>query len=95
MDYRKYGLVSNQRACNILWMGLEVNISDIPGKKQISVDSDILRIHVICQNYRYAQKTQISLDPKKYRYVGDAQRFRAAKKPLVYSRNSTQLYRLV
>jgi hypothetical protein len=31
---------------------------------------DILRIPKNCQNYRYAKKTQISLDPKKCRYVG-------------------------
>ena len=31
---------------------------------------DILRVSEICQNCRYAKKTQISLDLKKYRYVG-------------------------
>jgi hypothetical protein len=29
-----------------------------------------MRIPEKCQNCRYAKKTQISLDPKKYRYVG-------------------------
>jgi hypothetical protein len=29
-----------------------------------------LRISQNCQKYRYAKKTQISLGPKKYRYVG-------------------------
>jgi hypothetical protein len=29
-----------------------------------------MRVSEIYQNYRYAKKTQISLDPKKYRYVG-------------------------
>ena len=32
---------------------------------------DILRETQISRFYRYAKKTQISLDPKKYRYVGD------------------------
>ncbi len=32
--------------------------------------TDLLRILQLLQNYRYAKKTQISLDPKKYRYVG-------------------------
>ena len=31
---------------------------------------DILRISEKCQKCKYAKKTQISLDPKKYRYVG-------------------------
>jgi hypothetical protein len=39
---------------------------------------DILRIPVFCPNYRYAKKTQISLDPKKYRYVGVITTFRAS-----------------
>jgi hypothetical protein len=30
-----------------------------------------MRIPEKCQNCRYAKKTQISLDPKKYRYVGE------------------------
>jgi hypothetical protein len=34
-------------------------------------NKDILRIYVFYQKCRYAKKTQISLDPKKYRYVGD------------------------
>ena len=32
--------------------------------------TDTLRETQISQFYRYAKKTQISLDPKKYRYVG-------------------------
>jgi hypothetical protein len=31
---------------------------------------DILRETQVSQKYRYAKKTQISLDLKKYRYVG-------------------------
>ena len=34
-----------------------------------------MRIYEKHQNYRYAKKTQISLDPKKYRYVGDIYSF--------------------
>ena len=30
-----------------------------------------MRIAKLCPNCRYATKTQISLDPKKYRYVGE------------------------
>jgi hypothetical protein len=30
-----------------------------------------LRVSEIYQNYRYAKKTQLSLDLKKYRYVGE------------------------
>ena len=30
-----------------------------------------MRVSVLCQNYRYAKKTQISLGPKKYRHVGE------------------------
>jgi hypothetical protein len=37
----------------------------------------ILRETQISQFYRYAKKTQISLDPKKYRYVGDTSGFKA------------------
>jgi hypothetical protein len=37
---------------------------------------DLLRIPEKYQKYRYAKKTQISLDPKKYRYVGDTTSFR-------------------
>ena len=33
MKYRKYGIVSNQRVYNMLWMGLEVNFTDIPLQK--------------------------------------------------------------
>jgi hypothetical protein len=36
---------------------------------------DILRETQISQKYRYAKKTQISLDLKKYRYVGDIAAF--------------------
>jgi len=34
---------------------------------------DILRIPEKYQKYRYAKKTQLFLDLKKYRYVGDIQ----------------------
>ena len=37
--------------------------------------TDILRVSLFCPNYRYAQKTQISLDPEKYRCVGGTKRF--------------------
>jgi hypothetical protein len=37
---------------------------------EYDVDTEILRIYEKHQNYRYAKKTQISLDPKKCRYVG-------------------------
>jgi hypothetical protein len=40
--------------------------------------TDTLRIYVFLQNYRYATKTQISLDPKKYRYVGGIFTFETA-----------------
>jgi hypothetical protein len=39
----------------------------------------ILRIYVFCQKCRYANKTQISLDLKKYRYVGDIFNFEWAE----------------
>jgi hypothetical protein len=42
---------------------------------------DKLRIPEICQNRRYAKKTQLSLDPKKYRYVGVMADSRQLKKP--------------
>ncbi len=45
-------------------------------KKQYQPSTDILRISVKYQKYRYAKKTQISLDLKKYRYVGDICGFR-------------------
>ncbi len=41
----------------------------------LAPSTDILRVSEICQNYRYAKKTQISLDPKKYRYVGEIKDF--------------------
>jgi hypothetical protein len=34
-----------------------------------------MRVSEKYQKYRYAKKTQISLDPKKYRYVGDINGF--------------------
>jgi hypothetical protein len=34
------------------------------------VSSCDMRVSKLCPEYRYATKTQISLDPKKYRYVG-------------------------
>ena len=40
-------------------------------KMRIVETGDILRIYVFYQKYRYAKKTQISLDLKKYRYVGE------------------------
>jgi hypothetical protein len=43
-------------------------------------NKDILRIYVFYQKCRYAKKTQISLDPKKYRYVGDITGFGTTKK---------------
>jgi hypothetical protein len=39
-------------------------------KLRVPAGGDILRVSEIYQNCRYAKKTQISLDPKKYRYVG-------------------------
>ena len=39
---------------------------------KFSVFRQSLRIYEKRQNYRYAKKTQISLDLKKYRYVGDS-----------------------
>jgi hypothetical protein len=41
---------------------------------------NILRVSVKYQNYRYAKKTQISLAPKKYRYVGEITSHRTEKK---------------
>jgi hypothetical protein len=45
-----------------------------------------LRIYVFYQKCRYAKKTQISLDPKKYRYVGDIAGFRTTMKPVLLRR---------
>ena len=39
---------------------------------------DILRVSEKYRKYRYAKKTQISLDPKKYQYVGGIEGFRDA-----------------
>jgi hypothetical protein len=46
-----------------------------------------LRVSEIYQNYRYAKKTQLSLDLKKYRYVGGIQGFRTAKKNVLAGRS--------
>jgi hypothetical protein len=43
---------------------------------QENSSNDILRVLQVHQNYRYAKKTQISLDLKKYRYVGDICNFK-------------------
>jgi hypothetical protein len=40
---------------------------------------DILRISEIYQKCRYAKKTQLSLDLKKYRYAGDIAGFKNAE----------------
>jgi hypothetical protein len=50
-------------------------------KPKYQPSTDILRIPEKCQNCRYAKKTQISLAPKKYRYVGDNKGFETDKKP--------------
>jgi hypothetical protein len=43
-----------------------------------SETGDTLRIPQKCQKCRYAKKTQISLDLKKYRYVGETWKFENA-----------------
>jgi hypothetical protein len=48
-------------------------------KCQLNSSTDTLRVSKIYQNCRYPKKTQISLDPKKYRYVGDIASFRNVK----------------
>ena len=58
------------------------------GSPQNSKIECILRVSEIYQNCRYAKKTQISLDLKKYRYVGDTTGFRIAKKAVLYSRKT-------
>jgi hypothetical protein len=49
-------------------------------KTKYQPSTDILREIQLSQFYRYAKKTQISLDPKKYRYVGDICIWRYGKK---------------
>ena len=65
---------------------LAVGKLEISKKNQISAISDTLRIPEKYQNYRHAKKTQISLEPKKYRYVGDTSGFKTDSKPVVHSR---------
>ena len=42
-----------------------------------------MRVSEKCQKYRYAKKTQISLDPKKCRYVGEIATFDANQTPVI------------
>jgi hypothetical protein len=51
--------------------------------------ADILRETQISRFYRYAKKTQISLNPKKCRYVGDIARLRKKRKKILH-RNKHQ-----
>jgi hypothetical protein len=51
------------------WDNNEIQILRVPPNvKKIQV---LMRVPEKYQKYRYAKKTQISLGPKKYRYVGD------------------------
>jgi len=48
-------------------------------KTKYQPTADILRISVKYQKYRYAKKTQLFLDLKKYRYVGEITTFEVGK----------------
>jgi hypothetical protein len=52
-------------------------------KNEDSETGDILRETQISQKYRYAKKTQLSLDFIKYRYVGDTAGFSSAKTVMI------------
>jgi len=49
---------------------------------------DILRLSVKYQKYRYAKKTQLFLDLKKYRYVGEIKVLRAEMKLMIQQKSA-------
>jgi len=54
----------------VLWCGnKDYNCTD--QKINYHSSADLLRIPEKCQKYRYAKNTQLFLDIKKYRYVGE------------------------
>jgi hypothetical protein len=50
------------------------------------MSSGDMGIHALWQNYRYTKKAQISLDLKKYRYVGVITGFGNTEKIVIKSR---------
>jgi hypothetical protein len=64
----------------MLWYKNTMDFADTLPKTKYHPSTDILRIPEKYRKYRYAKKTQISLDPKKYRYVGVITTFRNTNK---------------
>ena len=56
--------------------------------------TDILRIYALWQNCKYAQKTQLFLDLKKYRYVGEIAGFERAPQLPIHRSESNKCFRL-